>query len=88
MIYSTNRTTDVNSKHVHFVLYSWIPTRNEPGSPVAVYEYIGRRLEQHTFARYLCKLYTWGSIPSRNKNYSEDCCNALLGKWVLMTEGS
>jgi len=25
--------------HVHFVLYSWIPTRTESGRPVTVYDY-------------------------------------------------
>jgi len=51
MIYSTNRTTDVNSKHVHFVLYSWIPSSTGPGRPVTVYEYQGQ-----IRATYICQI--------------------------------
>jgi len=50
-IYSTNRTTDVNSKHVHFVLYSWIPSRTERGRSVTVYEY-----QVQIRATYICQI--------------------------------
>jgi len=40
-----------NSKHVHFVLYSWIPSSTEPGWPVTADEYQGQ-----IRATYICQI--------------------------------
>jgi hypothetical protein len=78
MIYPTNRT-DVNSKPVHFEYFCWIPSRYEPGRPVTVYEYQVQITATYISQISVLALYL-RLIPNKNKNYSEEFGNAMLGK--------